>query len=239
MEKQKQLKKSKVKCPICGSKFEIFGSFGLKKRTNAQCYQCGSLERHRLMFLYINNKIEFPVNHFKPLKILHFAPSRPLFNAFLNIDDIEYVPCDLFNEHYNKRLSTSKVIKVDITNIPFQDNYFDFILCSHVLEHIPNDKLAMLELYRVMKKGGSGIFQVPIDYDRETTFEDWSITDPKEREKAFGQFDHVRWYGRDYKIKLENLGFTVDENNYVNTFSNEEIFEYGLMKSELVYHCKK
>ena len=108
-----------------------------------------------------------------------------------------------------------------------------------MLEHVVRDDVAMKELYRVMKTGGSGIFQVPIDYNREKTYEDFSITDPKEREKAFGQHDHVRWYGKDYGKKLEHAGFNVVVDDFVNSFSQEEIFRYGLIPTELIYYCLK
>lgn len=97
----------------------------------------------------------------------------------------------------------------------------------------------MSELYRVMKKGGSGIFQVPIDYNRDETFEDFSITSPKEREKAFGQHDHVRLYGKDYKTRLENAGFRVTEDDFVKGFSTSEQTRYGIRDSELIYYCEK
>ena len=114
---------------------------------------------------------------------------------------------------------------MDITDIPFEKDTFDFILCNHVLEHVPDDKLAMSELYRVMKKGGNGIFQVPIDYGRATTYEDWTITTPEERKKAFGQHDHVRWYGQDYKLRLHEAGFSVHEDDFVKKFSSEDIYK--------------
>jgi hypothetical protein len=108
-----------------------------------------------------------------------------------------------------------------------------------VLEHIPDDILAMRELYRVMKKGGWGIFQVPIRQTLEKTYEDFSITDPKEREKAFGQNDHVRWYGQDYKDRLKRVGFNVTEDDYVKKFSPNEIFQFGLKPTELIKYCVK
>ena len=113
------------------------------------------------------------------------------------------------------------------------------ILCNHVLEHVPADTQAMAELYRVMKKGGWGILQVPVDYNREKTYEDFTITKPKEREKAFGQHDHVRWYGQDYKDRLKSAGFKVIEDDYVKSFSSEELLQMGLNPSHLIYYCKK
>jgi len=179
-----------VVCPICNSKFKEFGTFGLVPRKNVKCHKCGSLERHRLLWKYFNERTDlFKAN--KKIRLLHFAPEKIFYDIFSTNQNIEYFPCDLLPERYAYE-GNVKVKKADITNIPFEENYFDVIICSHVLEHIPDDALAMSELYRVLKKEGWAILQVPIDYNRETTFEDFSITTPKGREKAFGQNDHVR-----------------------------------------------
>lgn len=226
-----------VICPICKSKFKKFAPFGLVKRENALCLTCGSLERHRLLWKYLNDKTNLFDDKIKK-RLLHFAPEKAFYNLFSQSQNIEYIPCDLSPEMYNYGAKT-QVEKVDITKITYEENYFDVVLCNHVLEHIPDDRLAMAELYRVMKKGGWGIFQVPIDYSREVTYEDFNITTCEGREKAFGQNDHVRWYGKDYKTRLENVGFTVKEDDYVNTFSSEVKFKYGFTDSELIYYCVK
>ncbi|PHS05914.1 MAG: SAM-dependent methyltransferase [Kordia sp.] len=231
-------KGSAVKCPICNSSFKIFGEFGLNKRINAKCHNCSSLERHRLIYLYLSDTINIFDKNIKPIRLLHFAPEKIFYEMLAPNQSISYTPCDLFPELYNYG-GKSKIEKVDITNIPFEDQSFDFILCNHVLEHIPDDNLAMSELYRVLSYGGNGIFQVPIDYSRKETYEDWSITSPEEREKAFGQSDHVRWYGQDYKNRLEKVGFTVNEIDVKSKFTSDEIFKFGLMESEKIYHCKK
>lgn len=238
--RRKQLKDfegDNVRCPICKSNFKIFGNFGLPNRENAKCFKCGSLERHRLIFLFLEENENLFQNEIWPIRVLHFAPEKSLYNFFSKLNNVDYFPCDLFPENY--ALGPVEIYKVDITNIPFDDNYFDFILCSHVLEHISDDNKAMSELYRVMSKNGSGIFQVPIDHSRLKTFEDWSITSPDGRLSAFGQSDHVRLYGKDYKDRLENVGFIVNENDYTSKFSNEEIYMYGLDKTEVIYLCNK
>lgn len=196
-----------------------------------------SLERHRLLWKYLNKKTNF-FNTGKTIRLLHFAPEKQFYDIFSRNKNIEYIPCDLFPEYYNFQ-GEVKIAKVDITNIPFANGYFDVVLCNHVLEHIPDDRLAMSELFRVMKKGAWAILQVPIDYNRETTYEDFSITTPEGRELAFGQNDHVRWYGRDYKERLTETGFKVTEDDYVKTFSPEDLFHYGLLASELIYYCEK
>ncbi len=239
-QKQKEIKPyigENVICPICKSKFKFFAPFGLIKRENARCLNCGSLERHRLLWIYLNEKTKLFDNEIK-IRLLHFAPEKAFYDIFSENKSIEYIPCDLFPEHYNYNGKVN-INKIDITDIPFEDNYFDVILCNHVLEHIPDDIKAMSELYRVMKKGSWGIFQVPIGYKREKTYEDFSITTAEDREKAFGQNDHVRWYGQDYKNRLINVGFKVIEDDYIKKFSSEELFRFGLSPSEHIYYCEK
>lgn len=130
-------------------------------------------------------------------------------------------------------------VKADICDLPFQDNEFDFIICNHVLEHIPNDTKAMQEIYRVLAPDGTAILQVPYKADLEKTFEDDSITDPKERARIFGQYDHVRVYGMDYFTKLESIGFKVEAVDYTQNLSSEEIEKYRLPKGELIPVGKK
>ncbi len=229
---------NQVFCPICSSQFKAFKPYGLVQRSNAKCPSCGSLERHRLLYLYLTKTINIFNKNVKQVKLLHFAPEQIFYNKFESNAHINYTPCDLFPELYNYEGKVS-LTQADITNIPFKDESFDFILCNHVLEHIPDDNLAMRELYRVMTKNGNGIFQVPIDYSRESTYEDWSITSPEAREKAFGQHDHVRWYGQDYKDRLATAGFTVHEVDYPASFSKEDLFKFGLIQSEKIYHVTK
>ena len=228
---------NKVLCPICNSKFKEFAPFGLVTRKNARCLNCGSLERHRLLWKYLNEKTDL-FSKDKKIRLLHFAPEKMFYDVFSINPNIEYYPCDLDPEYYGYKGSV-KINKVDIIDIPFEENYFDVILCNHVLEHIPDDALAMSELYRVMKKGAWAILQVPIDYSRDTTYEDFSISTPEGREKAFGQDDHVRWYGRDYIDRLKKAGFVVKEDDFINSFSKDNLLQYGFIGSELIYYCKK
>jgi SAM-dependent methyltransferase len=231
---KKRLKKEfagdNVYCNICNSKYREFAPYGKENRRNAYCLNCGAVERHRLIWSFLNERTDLFKK--KKLKVLHFAPEKVFYDRLSNRENIEYYSVDLFPELYQYK-GKVPVSKADITSIPFQNNYFD----NHVLEHIPDDKLAMSEMYRVLKKGGWSIFQVPIDYSREMTYEDFTITDPAEREKAFGQHDHVRWYGKDYKDRLASVGFSVDENDFVKTFQEDEIFKLGFNKNELLYYC--
>lgn len=223
------LKGDKFTDPIDGKSFRKFLSYGYNKlRKNALSPSTLSLERHRLLWLYlINETVLFE----KKIKLLHFAPEQAFYKRFKKLNNIQYDSIDI-----NSPLAK---IKADICDLPIKDNTYDFILCNHVLEHVLDDKKAMSELYRVLKKGGTGIFQVPIDMNREKTFQDDSITDKLERNKIFGQYDHVRVYGKDYFNKLENTGFKVQQIDYSKEFSNEEILKYSIIKGEVIPVCTK
>lgn len=181
-----------------------------------------------MLWLYLKNETEF---FSIPIKLLHFAPEQAFYNRFKKLDNLDYTTTDL-----NSPLAD---VKADICNLPFSDNSFDVILCNHVLEHIPNDTKAMQELYRILKPGGWGIFQIPQDLKRETTFEDDTIIDKKERARIFGQYDHVRIYGRDYFDKLRSIGFTVEEVDYTNTLPKEDVEKYRLAKGEIIPVVRK
>ena len=215
--------------PIDGKSFRKFLPYGYEKpRENVLSPSTLSLERHRLLWLYLKNETDFFT---KPIQLLHFAPEQAFYKRFKKLDHITYTTTDL-----NSPLAD---VKADICDLPFDDNSFDVILCNHVLEHIPNDTKAMQELYRVMKPGGWGIFQIPQDLKREQTFEDNTITDRKERARIFGQYDHVRIYGRDYFDKLRNIGFTVEEVDYTNRLPKEDVEKYRLAKGEIIPLVKK
>ena len=210
--------------PIDGKSFKSFLPYGYgNQRNNVLSPSTLSLERHRLLWLYLKNETNF---FSAENKILHFAPEQAFYKRFKKMKNLEYVTTDL-----NSPLAD---VKADICNLPFKDNEFDMILCNHVLEHIPDDTKAMQELYRVLKVGGMGVFQIPQDVNRDKTFEDHSITDKKERAKIFGQYDHVRIYGLDYFDKLRSIGFQVDEVDYTSKLSEENITRYCLAKGEII-----
>lgn len=221
-------------CPICKAKFKSYKPY--EGGVDKECPVCISHVRHRLLWLYLKSRTSLFTSEQK-VSLLHFAPERSFYSHFSQAKNLQYTPCDLSPEYYN--FGKAQIVKVDITDIPFPDNHFDVILCNHVLEHIPDDKKAMSELYRVLKPGGWAILQVPIDYSREFTFEDPSIKDTRRRRLAFGQWDHVRSYGRDYPSRLASAGFNVTVDDYVRTFSPEDIFRMGLRYSELIYFCSK
>ena len=230
------LKGENVYCPCCKSGFITFlpkKGIGQKIRLNAICPKCNSLERDRLMIKYLYER----TNLFKDkVRFLHVSPEMSIYNTFLKSDNIEYFPVDKFAEGYSYPKET---IEMDITQIKYDDNYFDVIICSNVLEHIPEDSKAMAELLRVLKPTGWAIIQVPIDESRDITYEDFTITDPKKREIAFGWPDHVRWYGKDFINRLEEVGFNVSVDKFIDRFNEEEIFKYGFMLKDYIYLCTK
>lgn len=223
------LRGKKFTDPIDSKSFRSFLPYGYEnQRENVLSPSTLSLERHRLLWLYLKRETNFFKDH---LKVLHFAPEQAFYRRFKNLDNLDYTTTDL-----NSPLAD---VKADICDLPFSDNSFDVILCNHVLEHIPNDKKAMQELFRILKVGGWGIFQIPQDLHREHTFEDDSITDRNERAKIFGQYDHVRIYGRDYFEKLRKVGFKVEEIDYTSRLTEEEIDKFRLAKGEIIPLVRK
>ncbi len=215
--------------PIDGKSYRKFLPYGYgKQRPNALSPGTLSLERHRQMWLYLQNETNFFTHK---LKVLHIAPEQEFLRKFKKMKNLEYTSADLFSPIVD--------VKADILDLPFEDNSFDVIICNHVLEHIVDDRKAMSELYRVMKSGGWGIVQVPMKNSLEKTYEDFTITDPKERQKHFGQYDHVRWYGMDYFDRLKNVGFDAEINFYSQKFSEADIKRFGLNKNEILPVVRK
>lgn len=217
--------------PIDNKSFKKFLPYGYgKQRENALSPSTLSLERHRLMWLFLKNETSFFTTD-KKQKVLHIAPEQCFLGIFRKQKNLNYITSDLE--------SPIADVKADICDLPFADNEFDIVFCNHVLEHIPDDTKAMQELYRVLKPNGMGIFQIPQDINKEKTFEDDTITDPKERAKIFGQYDHVRVYGLDYFDKLRSIGFKVDEVDYTKKIAPELVKRYALMKGEILPICYK
>lgn len=216
-------------CPCCGGHFRRFLPYNKNKPdANNICPRCGSFERHRLLWLYLKNKTNIFEDN---LKILHCAPEYCLQKQLIRNQNLQYIGADLDSPLAN--------VKMDLTKIQYDDNYFDVIICNHVLEHIPNDRQAMKELFRVLKPGGWAILQVPIDPTLEKTFEDPNIISPQDRERLFGESNHVRMYGLDYKNRLQEAGFTVKVDKYVEELSANLIQKYGLLSNEYIYFCSK
>lgn len=217
---------TKHHCPICHSDLRRFKPMHTTHiRLNALCPICSSLERHRMMWLFFSQKTDLFAAHLK--KMLHIAPEQCLVDEFSQCESIDYLTADLNN---------SAMVQMDLTDIQYPDDSFDVIYCSHVLEHIPDDAKAMGELSRVLKPKGWAVIQVPIL--REQTYEDLSITDPQQREQLFGQRDHVRIYGLDFKDRLEKAGFCVSVIPYLQEFNPMDRKRFGFdIEKDDIYFC--
>jgi len=219
-------KGNKIECPICKSHYRKFLPYGrINPRPNALCPSCLSLERHRLIWLYLTEKTNFFSSQ---LNVLHIAPEPCFMKRFEKQHGDKYITADLE--------SPLAKVKMDIHHIPFGENHFDVVLCNHVLEHVQDDIKAMSEIYRVLKPGGWAIMQVPFFSPiPEVTFEDSSITHPREREKIFGQDDHVRKFGFDYPARIERAGLKAEASAYASMLPDSTSHRFGLQKGEVLY----
>jgi ubiquinone/menaquinone biosynthesis C-methylase UbiE len=181
------------------------------------------------MWLYLKEQTDFFKNG---LHVLHIAPEACFIKRFERIHGDRYVTADIE--------SPLAKIKMDIHQIPFEKNTFDVVLCNHVLEHVKDDIRAMAEIHRVLKPNGFAILQVPFfNPVPDVTFEDPGITDRREREKVFGQDDHVRKYGNDYAQRIKRAGLTPMEDPYVNNLEESVRKKFGLVKGEIIYGGRK
>lgn len=219
----------KYHCPICGSDIPSFRPFGIKLRKNAQCPKCGSLERHRAFYVFLKKYTNI---FYKNNKLLHFAPESTFYNLFKSMKNIDYVTADI---------QPSSLIdeQMDIQDIPYPDNSIDVFYASHVLEHVEDDKKALKEIYRIIKpknKGGYALIVVPII--REKTIEDPKYNTPELRTKYYGQFDHMRAYGKDFKKRLEDVGFEVEEYITSEFIDPKDLKKWCILK-DYIFLCKK
>ena len=221
----------KVECPVCEKSFSKFLSYGsnVAHRENVLCPYDLTLERHRLMWLYLTRKTDF--FSAESLKVLHIAPEQCFLPHFKKQNNLDYTTADL--------VSPIADIHFDLHDIPLEDNQYDVVFCNHVMEHVDDPIRCMSELNRVMKPGGWAIMQVPQDMSRTETYEDKSITSPEEREKHFWQKDHVRLFGKDYPSYLEKAGFKVDEFDLNTEFDATEVVKFRLMQKEILYIARK
>jgi len=206
-------------CPICRKSSTKFGEAGLIPRDDAECLWCNSVERHRLVWIYLQRKTKFFDNKHK--KMLHIAPEMCFEKLLKQQLGDGYLTADLYDNR--------AMVKMDVTNIQYSDNSFDVIYCSHVLEHIVDDKKAISEFFRVLKKDDWAIINVPITAGK--TFEDPTITLPEERLKFFSQKDHVRRYGSDYIERLKEVGFKVTKTVASDFISQKEIKRVAVTKA--------
>ncbi len=216
--------------PIDGKGYRKFLPYGYGNRQRPNVLAPGSLslERHRLLWLYLKRHTDF----FTAEKtMLHVAPEQCFYKRFRKMKNLNYVTADLE--------SPLADLKFDLHDIPLPDNTYDIIFCHHVLEHVEDDIRCMQELCRILKLGGMDIMQVPQDVNRQETFSDPSITDEAERIRLFGQYDHVRVYGLDYPERLRSAGFKVEGYHFDKDLTVEEIDKYRLMPGEILYVCSK
>jgi SAM-dependent methyltransferase len=215
-------------CPCCGGRFRKLLSFGaVRARENVVCPGCGSNDRHRLLWMYLKEKTDFfTASH----RVLHFAPEDFLQERFASLPNLDYRSADLH--------SPLAMDRVDITALPYQEAAFDVILCCHVLEHVPDDRQAISEIHRVLRPGGWAILQVPFQSRRERTYEDPAITDPAERQRVFGQKDHLRIYGQDYSSRLGEAGFQVTQDGWVRQLPREFVETHRLERTD-IFLCQK
>lgn len=220
---------NRIEDPITGITYRKILPYGrTRSRENALAPDSMSLERHRLIWLYLKEETDFFT---APHRFLHMAPEYCFIRRFRAEKNLEYVTGDLVSPWADHHF--------DAHDIPFEDDSFDIVMANHLLEHVEDDRKVMREFHRVMKPGGWGIFQVPIDYSNPKTEEDPNVTDPAERERLYWQRDHVRLYGRDYADRLREAGFEVDEIPYVDQIGEELATRYALMKGEHLYFCRK
>ena len=212
-------------CPVCKSFVGKFLPVGVQNRPDAMCPVCNSLERHRLIWLYFKNKTRLFKDH---LKILHSAPENCFVRRLKKQPNLDYTSIDIDSSLADQ--------KMDLTDLKFPDNSFDVFYCSHVLEHIPDDRKAMSEIYRILKPSGFAIIVVPLRGDN--TDEDLTITDPKIREKRYGQSDHVRYYGYDIAKRLEQTGFKTEVVHYDRELSGLR-YKYLSLSKEPIFRCEK
>ena len=213
-------------CPVCASELSRVLPFGRSGRADAYCPVCESLERHRLHWIYLRERTELLDG--RPRRWLHVAPEAVLAGRLRALPGVRYVSADLADPR--------AMLRLDVARLPFADGAFDAILCSHVLEHVADDRAAMRELRRVLRPGGLALLPVP-PIRTERTSEDAGEADPAERRRRFGHPDHVRRYGRDYPERLAEAGFRVEVTGAAELAGAEGVCRFGLANGDEVFAC--
>lgn len=214
-------------CPVCNSHLRTFLPHGRARRPDALCPVCFSLERHRAAWVFLQQRTDLWQG--APRRRRHFAPEPAFQIRLAALAHLDYVTADLDNPRAAET--------VDITRMPFADGSFDGLYCSHVLEHVPADRQAMSELWRVLKPGAWALVLVPVTAER--TIEDLSITDPGERLRRYGQADHVRRYGPDVAERLREAGFEVTVLTEAEVVGSNNVHRMAVSEKALLHSCKK
>ena len=216
-------------CPLCGCQRRKFIPYGyVKPRENALCPNCLSLERHRLLWLWLLRESDIGRGAMALPRLLHIAPEVALMRKFRKMyarEKERYVTADLE--------SPLADMHFDVQEIPIEDGAFDCVICNHIMEHVEDDRKALKEIFRILRRGGWGVILSPVELEREKTFEDDTITDREERTRIFGQYDHRRIYGRDYTERLQETGFEVYDIPYKEAFTAAEQQRYALCDDHL------
>jgi SAM-dependent methyltransferase len=222
-----------VECPCCEGSFSRFVPH--RGRPRAKCPGCGALERHRVLWLFLERETDL---FERPGAMLHIAPEYALLRRLAGIEGLRYLSGDL-----DSALASHEL---DVMDLPFDAATFDFLICNHVLEHVDDDRRALAEIHRVLKPGGWAILMCPVDMRRAMTLEDPTVLTPQDRHRVFGQSDHVRLYGRDYPDRLAAAGFDVRAERYADDWDKRSIGRFGLRREsdaafgeEDVFFCSK
>jgi SAM-dependent methyltransferase len=190
-------------------------------RRDVQCPRCGSYERVRALWLFLREETDLTRGSHR---VLHFAPEPGIAAAIAALPGVDYVSADI--------APGVAMEVVDITAIPPALGSFDVVICSHVLEHVAEDRKAMSEVFGTLRPGGAAYFMQPVDFERAETYEDPAIVAPEERVRAFGQFNHVRVYGRDIRKRLEGAGFELSERRYTEELDPADRARYALQDGD-------
>lgn len=227
-------------CNLCGHRIKKFLSSGIDTklftelrvigggyRKNATCPYCKCLDRTRWVYQVLKEETDlFDAEN----TVLHFAPEKMIQEKLRRNKKCDYYPGDIVLKPGNHR--------IDVTDIPYRDAFFDYILINHVLEHVKNETQAFSELRRVIKPDGKLVLSFPVTLDAGTIEKDGVFND-EDRLKYYGQKDHVRLYGKDYIKRIENLGWEIQQYTPERMVDERQIEKYGFLRNDILLLCKR